>query len=163
MLSQFYREHLNSRLWAMFRAYALEAAEHRCERCWRPVKLRVHHLHYETVGRESLDDVKVLCGTCHRVEHDSVGPVIVCVGCEKMDFLHVPRSKGWTGLKEDDGQVGAFCCQHCLAESYRSYDAGPPGGVFSLTHLADVGLAITDREGWRVNLTGQKAKRKTNG
>lgn len=32
--------------------------------------LVVHHIHYETLGRETRDDVMVLCPRCHRLEHE---------------------------------------------------------------------------------------------
>ena len=31
-----------------------------------PIKLEVHHRHYKSWGKESLDDVTVLCKQCHR-------------------------------------------------------------------------------------------------
>ena len=40
----------------------------RCELCSGPAE-QVHHLHYETLGYEGLDDVIVLCERCHSKIH----------------------------------------------------------------------------------------------
>lgn len=31
--------------------------------------INIHHLHYRTVGKESLEDLQVVCRSCHGVEH----------------------------------------------------------------------------------------------
>src|SRR5262249_45238559 len=37
-------------------------------RCNREGDLQLHHLHYDTLGHETLDDVQLLCDRCHRIE-----------------------------------------------------------------------------------------------
>ncbi len=66
---------LASGRWARIRRDAIARAGGRCERCgrqfgrrWR-AKATVHHLHYETLGRETLADVEALCQLCHAEEH----------------------------------------------------------------------------------------------
>lgn len=49
-----------------------------CEQCGTPVglfsKLELHHLHYETEGRERPDDLAAYCRECHKSAHiDSAG------------------------------------------------------------------------------------------
>ncbi len=66
------------------RAQRLELAKHRCERCGAATGLQLHHRHYETLGRERLEDVEVLCDSCHRVE------------TERMDAL---RRAAWRPMK----------------------------------------------------------------
>ena len=52
----------------------MRRANFRCER-QKPGEprhegpLEVHHRHYDTLGNERLDDVEVLCSSCHRNEH----------------------------------------------------------------------------------------------
>lgn len=48
----------------------LQLANHRCERngCGSSEKLELHHNHYETLGRERLGDVIILCSRCHAAE-----------------------------------------------------------------------------------------------
>ena len=36
-----------------------------CATCWRPGE-ELHHRHYDNFGSETLDDVTLLCGECHR-------------------------------------------------------------------------------------------------
>ena len=68
--------HPNPAHWQSIRLQALERDGHQCRCCpakqgnicpvTGPVKLEVHHRHYNTWGKESLDDVTVLCKECHR-------------------------------------------------------------------------------------------------
>src|SRR5687767_3642617 len=51
--------------WHAFRQEALAAARYLCQRCKSNQDLEVHHLHYDTLGHESLNDVEVLCVSCH--------------------------------------------------------------------------------------------------
>ena len=50
------------------RSQRLTIAQHRCEACGAGGALQLHHLHYETLGRESVDDVRMLCDPCHGQE-----------------------------------------------------------------------------------------------
>jgi hypothetical protein len=36
------------------------------KRCGAVGPLQMHHKHYRTLGRETLDDVEMLCDSCHR-------------------------------------------------------------------------------------------------
>ena len=39
-----------------------------CERCFKKTRrYEVHHLTYERFGRELMDDLQALCGSCHRI------------------------------------------------------------------------------------------------
>jgi 5-methylcytosine-specific restriction endonuclease McrA len=65
--SPFYVAYLNSHRWSDFRKLAIANAGNRCERCRDLAFLEVHHKHYLTLGRETFDDVEVLCHSCHRI------------------------------------------------------------------------------------------------
>lgn len=50
----------------------------RCMTCWHRgddkcpgwcTRLELHHLHYQTVGHESPDDLEAICRTCHNEAH----------------------------------------------------------------------------------------------
>jgi len=43
--------------------------EKKCQRCGFPYELDVHHKTYKNLGRENLDDLIVLCKSCHAREH----------------------------------------------------------------------------------------------
>lgn len=51
-----------------------------CEICHRltPQRLRrAHHIHYETLGCERLEDLWYLCNNCHNKAHGTYKPIIV--------------------------------------------------------------------------------------
>lgn len=62
-----YERHLKSRWWKDFRAVLL-AERPCCERCGAKAT-DVHHKHYDTVGRERLEDMEALCAPCHAAHH----------------------------------------------------------------------------------------------
>lgn len=64
-----YLEYLDSPEWWRLRKLAVQRADHKCERCGAKELLNVHHRTYQRLGAEYLNDLEVLCETCHRMEH----------------------------------------------------------------------------------------------
>jgi hypothetical protein len=73
-----YDKYLETPHWQEFRTLALEDQLKRkgrnyCQRCERDrssiVQLHVHHVTYERLGEELLDDVEIVCRECHDKEH----------------------------------------------------------------------------------------------
>ena len=69
-----YRDYyLQSRHWARFRAKAKRYYGNKCARCFRyginGVTIDVHHLSYERLWHERLEDVQLLCRECHKQKH----------------------------------------------------------------------------------------------
>jgi hypothetical protein len=64
-----YQEYLRSDHWQTMRRLALDHAEHRCQLCYSPNRLEVHHRTYERLGAERLADLTVLCDACHQAFH----------------------------------------------------------------------------------------------
>lgn len=73
-----YVEYLDSEHWQTLRQQKLLAVDNRCEKCGAYPKrlpggslggLDVHHLTYERLWNEPLDDLEVLCVRCHALEH----------------------------------------------------------------------------------------------
>ena len=61
-----YDKYIKSESWANKRAFALYKANYTCQHCKEQGKnLEVHHKHYDTLYRERLNDVEVLCKSCH--------------------------------------------------------------------------------------------------
>lgn len=61
-----YREYLRSPEWKQKRQQVIARAGNSCEQCGRAsLNLEVHHLHYESLFDEDLDDLEALCKTCH--------------------------------------------------------------------------------------------------
>jgi hypothetical protein len=59
-----YHNYIKSEQWAL-KSQAMRKYFKTCAICDSDVKLCVHHKHYETVGRERLQDLTVLCGEHH--------------------------------------------------------------------------------------------------
>ncbi len=74
-----YDKYLETPHWQAFRKHALETQKQRlgrncCERCPEEkrqgdVELHVHHLTYERLGEELIEDVEIICRACHEKEH----------------------------------------------------------------------------------------------
>ena len=62
-----YQTYLQSPEWQAKRQDKLESCQHKCEcegGCYREAT-QIHHLHYETLGNEDLQDLQALCAKCH--------------------------------------------------------------------------------------------------
>ena len=62
-----YQKYIHSKEWKVKRQEKLEACNHRCEcegGCYRKAT-QIHHLHYDTLGDESMEDLQALCPKCH--------------------------------------------------------------------------------------------------
>ena len=62
-----YKKYMRSKEWKAKREEKLEACDHKCEcegGCYRKAT-QIHHLHYDTLGNESMDDLQALCPKCH--------------------------------------------------------------------------------------------------
>lgn len=69
-VSKFYRSYLFSEHWQQFRQVALEYYGKKCADCGTTEGIfNVHHLTYENIGEELLEDVVVLCRDCHHKRH----------------------------------------------------------------------------------------------
>ena len=62
-----YQKYMRSKEWKAKRQEKLEACDHKCEcegGCYRKAT-QIHHLHYDTLGEESMEDLQALCPKCH--------------------------------------------------------------------------------------------------
>lgn len=62
-----YQTYLRSPEWQAKRQEKLESCHYKCE-CeggCHPQATQTHHLHYDTLGNESLEDLQALCAKCH--------------------------------------------------------------------------------------------------
>lgn len=65
-----YDEYLLTEHWLHFKAEALKNAQHKCKLCnTNRDTLHVHHNNYDNRGRETFNDVIVLCEECHGIFH----------------------------------------------------------------------------------------------
>lgn len=65
-----YRRYLKSERWAAIRKRRMALDGWRCVLCGSETSLQVHHLTYEMVGREELDDLRTTCEPCHKDLHE---------------------------------------------------------------------------------------------
>jgi 5-methylcytosine-specific restriction endonuclease McrA len=66
-----YRSYIQSEEWKQKRAEKLRANPS-CEMCDGFKHRQVHHLTYERLGNELLDDLVTLCRRCHAIEHSDI-------------------------------------------------------------------------------------------
>ena len=68
-----YKRYLRTQNWQKLRFEVLKRSGGACERCgYRPYKrggLQIHHLSYDRVGHESLEDLIAICPRCHMELH----------------------------------------------------------------------------------------------
>lgn len=62
-----YYSYLDSWQWSVIRDAVMERDDHTCE-CGDHAT-QVHHLTYDNVGDEELDDLVAICRDCHEFEH----------------------------------------------------------------------------------------------
>jgi 5-methylcytosine-specific restriction endonuclease McrA len=79
-MDEYEEKYLKSSHWTEFRKRALQAQKENlgyncCERCGERIgsahlfNLHVHHLTYERLGNELIEDVEIICRKCHEKEH----------------------------------------------------------------------------------------------
>ena len=61
-----YHRYLASREWALLKEQLRKRSKGRCERCWEGKYESTHHVTYERVGNEALDDLLAVCSACHK-------------------------------------------------------------------------------------------------
>lgn len=69
---QEYSEYLRSPEWSRRREFRLVLDKHLCQDCSDPAS-EVHHLTYERIGNEHIDDLISLCRECHAIRHGDLG------------------------------------------------------------------------------------------
>jgi 5-methylcytosine-specific restriction endonuclease McrA len=100
-----YDEYMASARWHAIREWALALHGRRCQECGATAGLEVHHLHYDTLGRERPEDLRVLCWRCHEAaDRTRAGEA----RHRSEEALHEARLDGWASKKygEDWAESG---------------------------------------------------------
>jgi len=63
--------HLQSDYWHNLKQTRLAMANQACEHCGIMGNLHLHHISYANLGIEDIEDVVILCATCHQAVHDA--------------------------------------------------------------------------------------------
>jgi 5-methylcytosine-specific restriction endonuclease McrA len=101
-----YLRAIRSDHWTELKREMRDLFDDRCQTCRSSGPLELHHLHYDTLGMESSDDVMILCHQCHEeadLEREE----------EARDRLYQARLNGWASkvygegwdLREDSAEV----------------------------------------------------------
>jgi 5-methylcytosine-specific restriction endonuclease McrA len=100
-----YKQYLSSDQWLEIRHQILERASWQCEQCLSPVALEVHHLTYDRVGNEDLDDLQCLCHECHSAKHpDTAYSVFIRdVDLRRKQYFRVDMGNGVSHGQIDRG------------------------------------------------------------
>lgn len=64
-----YKNYLQSEQWREKREMVFRFNGRQCVHCGSEKRLHVHHVTYENLGNEKLEDLMVLCESCHAEEH----------------------------------------------------------------------------------------------
>lgn len=66
-----YYQYIQSKKWKKKRKRALNYYK-KCQMCGSTMDLRVHHKHYNSLGKEKIKDLQVLCKNCHADLHNKL-------------------------------------------------------------------------------------------
>jgi 5-methylcytosine-specific restriction endonuclease McrA len=64
-----YQDYIDSDQWRMMRAGLFYLRGEKCERCGAEKNLHIHHKTYDRLYCELLEDLEILCASCHKKEH----------------------------------------------------------------------------------------------
>lgn len=117
-----YKRYLASREWALLKEQIRHRSRGKCERCPSGDYESTHHVTYERMGNERLDDLLAVCNACHeylsgkthvdpRVAHLAAGMfaqdggswVVACPVCG-LDYSHIRSAFTRIGTDPDEGK-----------------------------------------------------------
>jgi hypothetical protein len=91
-----YHRYLASREWALLKQSVRERSHGTCERCRRRPHDHTHHVTYEPIGQERLDDLLGVCEPCHMflsgiALHDPATAVRSCSSTADYGFFYLDK------------------------------------------------------------------------
>ncbi len=66
-------KYLKSKRWKALKLFKLKIAQNKCECCGSTTELHLHHIDYERLTEELIEDVVIVCSICHQKIHDKLG------------------------------------------------------------------------------------------
>lgn len=85
--NEIYKKYIRSKEWDVKRLEFKEAYGNKCKVCNSIDSLHIHHLTYDNLKNETLDDVICLCKSCHFRVHDGLLN-LQYVNKEEWDFIN---------------------------------------------------------------------------
>lgn len=68
-----YHQNMSSERWKRFKWHYWSKYKRQCAACESTEKVILHHTHYNSLGRERIEDVVPLCFDCHSEFHNLYG------------------------------------------------------------------------------------------
>ena len=65
--------YMKTEQWKQLKSIRLRIAQNKCECCGSTNKLHLHHVNYERLTQELIEDVAILCEECHNKVHSILG------------------------------------------------------------------------------------------
>lgn len=112
-----YKKYTNSPAWKRKRDLIIERDKGKCVWCGTEGG-QVHHKTYANIGKEPLSDLVVLCGRCHKAEHDPVVPSDFGKASAKEAFIAYIKHESDILRLADPGRRGR--------SDYINYESGYP-------------------------------------
>lgn len=107
-----YDDYLNTPWWRKIRRKRIEHDDMKCHDCGASMPLTVHHLTYDNLGCEPLDDLVTLCQRCHKRRHDSDEAARL-----KQQALNAIAEKPWNVQAITNKNIYSFAfCGFVIAE-----------------------------------------------
>lgn len=138
-----YKKYISSKEWKEKKEEVFNQRGKECEQCGYQYRLHVHHLTYERLGNERLEDLQILCFQCHMSKHDEYFDKYVLKG--------KTPPKGWRALK--DGEI-RITREHL--ENLRTKKGGITKHVYKLFGFK----RLPKTKGWFKNQIGQPIEEK---
>ena len=112
-----YEKYRDSPAWNRKRELVIERDEGKCVWC-QAEGGQVHHKTYANIGKEPLSDLVVLCGRCHKAEHDPLVPSDSGKASAKEAFIAYIKRESDILKLADSGRSGH--------SDYVNYESGYP-------------------------------------
>jgi 5-methylcytosine-specific restriction endonuclease McrA len=98
-----YLAYLLSDTWRRKRQRKFKQVGRKCELCGSVRQLEVHHLHYDSLGKEKLADLQVLCVTCHPIADEERRKMVAA-----RTYMRKVYGEFWHDEFEDDDALEYF-------------------------------------------------------
>lgn len=67
------QEYMRTQQWKDLKAERMRIARNKCECCGSPFNLHLHHVTYIRLTKERIEDLLILCSSCHDKMHKKLG------------------------------------------------------------------------------------------
>ena len=94
-----YKQYISSKKWKEKKEEVFKLRGKECEQFGYKHRIHVHHLSYENLGDEKMEDLQILCYQCHMSKHEKFFEKLVLKGNAPKKYL--PLKEGQIRLTED--------------------------------------------------------------